>query len=69
MIIKSAHVSSVDSDTFLERMLEVIKTFQEEGLVVEIQYQPLAINSPRALVLYSALIHGRKEINNVKEEN
>lgn len=69
MIIKSAHVSSVDSDTFLVRMSEAIKAFQEEGLIVEIQYHPLAINTPRASVLYSALIHGRKEINNVKKEN
>ncbi len=64
MIIKTAHVSSTDSDTFLVRMSEAIHSFQEEGLTVEVQYQPLAINKSHASVLYSALIHGRKEENN-----
>ena len=63
MLIKSALVSSHDPDTFLVRMSEAVHTFQEEGLEVDIQYQPLAISTPRPSVLYSALIHGRKEQN------
>ena len=69
MIIKSALVSSHDSDTFLVRMSEAIRSFQEEGLNVDIQYQPLFIDTPRPSVLYSALIHGRKENTNGKKEN
>lgn len=61
MLIKSALVSSHDSDTFLVRMSEAVRSFQEDGLTVEVQYQPLVVDSPRSFVLYSALIHGRKE--------
>ncbi len=64
MIIKSALVSSHDSDTFLVRLSEAVSSFQNEGLTVEIQYNPLYIDTPRPAVLYSALIHGRKENTN-----
>lgn len=64
MIIKSALVSSHDSEVFLERMSVAINTFQTEGLKVDIQYQPLYISSTRPAVLYSALIHGLKENTN-----
>lgn len=64
MIIKSALVSSHDSDTFLVRMSEAIRSFQEDGLTVEVQYHPLFIDTSRPSVLYSALIHGRKEKTN-----
>lgn len=64
MIIKSSLVSSADSETFLVRMSEAIRSFQEEGLTVEVQYQPVGIESHRPFILYSALIHGRKEENN-----
>lgn len=64
MLIKTALVSHYNSDTFLVEMSKAIRSFQEEGLTVEIQYQPLAVNSPRPAVLFSALVHGRKENTN-----
>lgn len=61
MIIKSSLVSSTDSETFLARMSEAVRSFQEEGLTVEVDYRPVGIESHRSFVLYSALIHGKQE--------
>ena len=60
MIIKSAHVSSTDSENFLQRISEAINLFQTEGLNVEVQYHPLVIPGNRTPIVYDALIHGRK---------
>lgn len=61
MIIKTSLVGSIDAKDFHEKMAENIGLFQTEGLTVEIQYHPLAINSNRARVIYNALIIGRKQ--------
>lgn len=61
MIIKTSLVSSIDAENFHAKMGENISLFQAEGLTVEIQYHPLAINSNRASVIYNVLIIGRKQ--------
>lgn len=64
MIIKTTHVSSPDPETFLERLSQSVRSFQEEGLKVEIQYHPISANGSRFTIFYDALVHGRKEENN-----
>lgn len=61
MIIKSVLVSSIDHETFIVRMAEAVRSYQEEGLTVEVDYRPVGIDSHRSFVQYTALIHGKKE--------
>ena len=61
VIIKTAHVTSETSKGFVEMINEAVNMVQQEGLTVDIQYQPVPVKDRECRVIYTALVIGRKE--------
>ena len=61
MIVKSAHITSAESKTFCEKMLEAINMFQKEGLTVEVQYRPVNTKVEYDCIVYTAFVIGREK--------
>ena len=59
MIVKTAHISSVNRDIFCARMTEAIDNLQSEGLRVEVHYQPVNTKDECEYIVYTALLVGR----------
>lgn len=53
-IVKQAHLGKEDQDEFRKRMIEIIDSFQSDGLEVEIHYAS-------HMNLHTAYILGRKQ--------
>lgn len=61
MIVKTGHVTSPDVSDFHERVLKLIRAFQDAGLKVEVQYQPVNTKDEYERIIYTAYVIGRKK--------
>ena len=61
MIVKAGHVTSSDASDFHTKMLKLIGTFQDAGLKVEVQYQPVNTKDEYERIIYTAYVIGRKK--------
>lgn len=57
-IVKSGHISMEGAKEFSDSIARRIGEYQSEGLIVEVQYQPLL--QFNGLALFTAVILGRK---------
>lgn len=63
MIVKTVHIKSADAKDFFDGVNKGIADLQSLGLTVEIQYQPVSARDEYSYTVYTALLIGRKRVN------